>query len=205
MRKTQNMQRPIAVLIACALAAATAAPAHATAVRQNERFANVEPLEPIARSRTDAIEAAGQVPGAAMLLLEALRWRGRSASQIGLPTKLWCADFMNFVLRRAGGNGTHSRAARSFLKYGIKLDGPRVGAIAILYRKGPNNGHVGVVRGTDGQGNPIIVSGNHGNAVRQSVYPKSRVIAYVMPPQYVLDDMAAAARAAAAAAADNGN
>jgi len=182
-----------------------AASAHAAAQLHSERFANVQPLEPVARSRTDAIEAAAQVPGAAMLLLEALRWRGRSASQIGLPTKLWCADFMNFVLRRAGGNGTHSRAARSFLDYGTKLDGPRVGAIAILYRQGPNNGHVGVVRGTDGQGNPIIVSGNHGNAVRQSVYPKSRVLAYVMPPQYVLDDMAAAARAAAAAAADNGN
>ena len=102
---------------------------------------------------------------------------------------------MNFVLRRAGGKGTQSRAARSFLQYGKKLDGPRVGAIAIMYRKGPNNGHVGVVRGTDGQGNPIIVSGNHGNTVRQSVYSKSRVLAYVMPPQYVLDDMAPAARA----------
>lgn len=199
MRKTK---RSIAFLITGVFAAGMAAPAHAAAQPHNARFANVQPQEPIARSRSDAIEAAAQVPGAAMLLLEALRWRGRSASQIGLPTKLWCADFMNFVLRRAGGRGTHSRAARSFLEYGKKLDGPRVGAIAILYRKGPNNGHVGVVRGTDGQGNPIIVSGNHGNAVRQSVYPKSRVLAYVMPPQYVLDDMAAAARARAAAAAD---
>jgi len=202
MRKTK---RSIAFVLTYVFAVGIAAPAHAAAQPHNERFANVEPQEIIARSRTDAIEAAAQVPGAAMLLLEALRWRGRSASQIGLPTKLWCADFMNFVLRRAGGKGTHSRAARSFLDYGKKLDGPRVGAIAILYRKGPNNGHVGVVRGTDGQGNPIIVSGNHGNAVRQSVYPKSRVLAYVMPPQYVLDDMAAAARARAAAAADNGN
>ena len=99
----------------------------------------------------------------------------------------------------AGGNGTHSRAARSFLDYGKKLDGPRVGAIAIFYRKGANNGHVGVVRGTDGQGNPIVVSGNHGNAVRQSTYPKSKVLAYVMPPQYVLDDMIKAAKAAALA------
>jgi uncharacterized protein (TIGR02594 family) len=200
----QNMTRSLAVLITCTFVLGMAAPAHATAAKLGERFANTEPLEPITRSRTDAIEAAAQVPGAAGVLLEALRWQGRSANQIGLPTKLWCADFMNFVLRRAGGKGTQSRAARSFLEYGTKLDGPRVGAIAIMYRKGPNNGHVGVVRGTDGQGNPIIVSGNHGNAVRQAVYSKSRVLAYVMPPQYVLDDMAAAARAAAAKAADNG-
>jgi uncharacterized protein (TIGR02594 family) len=106
---------------------------------------------------------------------------------------------MNFVLRKAGGKGTHSRAARSFLQFGRKLDGPRVGAIAVLYRKGANNGHVGVVRGTDGAGNPIVISGNHGNAVRQSVYPKSKVLAYVMPPNYVLEDMAKAAKAAALA------
>jgi uncharacterized protein (TIGR02594 family) len=200
----RNMKRLIALMITCAFAFGMAAPVYASGAKHGERFANTEPLEPIARSRSDAIEAAAQVPGAAGILLEALRWRGRTANQIGLPTKLWCADFMNFVLRRAGGKGTQSRAARSFLKYGKKLDGPRVGAIAILYRKGPNNGHVGVVRGTDGQGNPIIVSGNHGLTVRQAVYPKSRILAYVMPPQYVLDDMAAAARAAAAQAADNG-
>ena len=177
--------------------AGVAAPAHATGIKRGERFTNTEPLEPIARSRTDAAEAAAQVPGAAGVLLEALRWRGRSAKQLGLPAKLWCADFMNFVLHKAGGKGTKSRAARSFLRFGKKLDGPRVGAIAIMYRKGPNNGHVGVVRGTDGQGNPIVVSGNHGNRVRQSVYPKSKVLAYVMPPAYVLEEMAAAARAQA--------
>lgn len=195
------MKRSIAALTACALVLSVAAPAQAAGNKRHDRFANTEPLEPMARSRSDAIEAAGQVPGAAMVLLEALRWRGRTASQLGLPTKLWCADFMNFVLRSAGGKGTRSRAARSFLKFGKKLDGPRVGAIAILRRAGPQNGHVGVVRGTDGQGNPILVSGNHGPTVMQSTYPKHKVLAYVMPPQYVLDDMAAAARAAAAAAA----
>ena len=131
------------------------------------------------------------------MLLEALRWRGRSAKQLGLPAQLWCADFMNFVLHKAGGKGTKSRAARSFLDFGKKLDAPRVGAIAIMYRKGPNSGHVGVVRGTDGQGNPIVVSGNHGPVVTQSVYPKEKVLAYVMPPDYVLEEMAANARAAA--------
>jgi len=193
------MKRSIAGLIGCACAIGAALPVHATGPKGTGRFSNTEPLETIARSRSDAAEAAAQVPGAAAVLLEALRYRGKSARQLGLPTQLWCADFMNFVLRKAGGKGTHSRAARSFLEFGKRLDGPRVGAIAVLYRKGANNGHVGVVRGTDGEGNPIVVSGNHGNAVRQSTYPKSKVLAYVMPPQYVLDDMAKAARAAALA------
>ena len=193
------MKRTIAILMTGIVAAAIATPAFAAADKRNERFANIEPLETLSRSRTDAAEAAAQAPGAANVLLEALRWRGRTASQLGLPTKLWCADFMNFVLHKAGAKGTRSRAARSFLEFGKKLDGPRVGAIAIMYRKGPNNGHVGVVRGTDGQGNPIVVSGNHGPTVTQSVYPKSKVLAYVMPPEYVLVEMANTARASASA------
>jgi uncharacterized protein (TIGR02594 family) len=187
-------KRPLAILTIGALALALAAPANAAAVKASDRFANTEPHESMPRSRSDAAEAAAQIPGAAAVLLEALRWRGRTAQQLGLPTKLWCADFMNFVLRKAGGRGTHSRAARSFLEFGRKLDGPRVGAIVIFYRKGGNNGHVGVVRGTDGQGNPIVVSGNHGPTVRESVYPKAKVMAYVMPPDYVLDDMIVAAK-----------
>jgi uncharacterized protein (TIGR02594 family) len=194
-----SMKGLTVVLVTCAYVAGAAMPAQATVDQRSDRFANTEPLETIARSRSDAAEAAAQVPGAAAVLLEALRWRGRTAKQLGLPTKLWCADFMNYVFRKAGGKGTSSRAARSFLDFGKKLDGPRVGAIAIMYRKGANNGHVGVVRGTDGQGNPIVVSGNHGPTVTQSVYPKGKVLAYVMPPDYVLEDMAKAARRAAAA------
>jgi uncharacterized protein (TIGR02594 family) len=199
------MKRPVSI-IAVTLAAivvcapAQANPAHANNDVRETRFRNVEPLEPLPKSRSDAAEIAANVPGAAAVLLEALRWRGRTAKQIGLPAQLWCADFMNFILRRSGGTGTHSRAARSFLKYGKKLDSPRVGAIAIMYRKGPNNGHVGIVRGTDGKGNPIIVSGNSGNQVRISTYPKERVLGYVMPPDYVLQSIADAARADASSA-----
>jgi uncharacterized protein (TIGR02594 family) len=189
------MNRLVAIGAIALAVVSTALPAHATGAASETRFRNVEPLEPLPKSRSDAAEIAANVPGAAAVLLEALRWRGRNASQIGLPAQLWCADFMNFVLRRSGGAGTHSRAARSFLQYGKKLDSPRVGAIAIMYRKGPNNGHVGIVRGTDGKGNPIVVSGNSGNQVRVTTYPKERVIGYVMPPDYVLQAIAAAARA----------
>jgi uncharacterized protein (TIGR02594 family) len=191
----------VAIAVIAASLPASAVPAQAVTDKESARFHNVEPLEPMPKSRSDAAAAAAQVPGAAALLLEALRWRGRTASQLGLPTKLWCADFMNFVLRRSGGAGTKSRAARSFLDYGKRLDGPRVGAIAIMSRKGANNGHVGIVRGTDGKGNPIIISGNHGNSVRQSTYAKNRVLGYMMPPDYVLREIAAAARANASASA----
>jgi uncharacterized protein (TIGR02594 family) len=185
------------VLSVCALALFVSGPAFATGARPPERFASTQTSEPIAHSRSDAAQIAAQVPGAAAVLLEALRYRGKTANQLGLPSSLWCADFMNFVLNKAGGKGTRSRAARSFIDFGKKLDSPRVGAIVIFARGGRNSGHVGVVRGTDGDGNPIVVSGNHGHKVWESIYPKHKVLAYVMPPEYVINDMAKAARAAA--------
>jgi len=188
----RRVSQAVMALLAVAALWSFCRPAAATDDGKPVRFGNNEPLEEIARSRADAEEAATKVPGAAAVLLEALRWRGRTAKQLGLPSQLWCADFMNFVLRHAGSEGTQSRAARSFLKFGRILQGPRVGAIAVLYR-GPNNGHVGVVRGTDGDGNPIIVSGNYADRVMQAVVSKSLILAYIMPPDYVLEDIAAAA------------
>ncbi|MBS0245682.1 MAG: TIGR02594 family protein [Proteobacteria bacterium] len=191
------MKRSYATALVCSLVVSIATASSATTMKRTERFANVEPLETISRSRAEAADQAAQVPGGASILLEALRYRGANAKQLGLPAQLWCADFMNFVIKKAGAKGTHSRAARSFLEFGKRLDGPRVGAIAILRRGGPQNGHVGVVRGTDGQGNPILISGNSGNMVRQSAYPKEKVLAYVMPPDYVLKEITNAARAQA--------
>jgi uncharacterized protein (TIGR02594 family) len=95
-------------------------------------------------------------------------------------TRLWCATFMNLVLAKAGYAGTNSDAAKSFASYGHRISDPQVGAIAVLSR-GPNGGHVGVVSGIDRQGNPIIISGNHGHRVGEATYPRARVIAYVMP------------------------
>lgn len=93
---------------------------------------------------------------------------------------LWCADFMNLVLKRSGLPGTGSRAARSFANYGQRLSGPKVGAIAVVSR-GKGGGHVGIVTSVDANGNPILLSGNHGNKVAEGTYSKSRVIAYVWP------------------------
>jgi uncharacterized protein (TIGR02594 family) len=98
--------------------------------------------------------------------------------------KLWCATFMNMVLARTGYAGTGSDAARSFASYGKRIKEPRVGAIAVLSR-GKNNGHVGIVTGVDSNGNPIIISGNHGKRVGEATYSRSRVIAYVMPTDRV--------------------
>ena len=66
-----------------------------------------------------------------------------------------------------------------YARYGTRVAGPQVGAIAVMSRKG--GGHVGVVSGVDANGNPIIISGNHNRTVAETVYPRSRVTAYVVP------------------------
>jgi hypothetical protein len=38
-----------------------------------------------------------------------------------------------------------------------------------------------VVSGIDANGNPIIISGNHGRRVAESTYSRGRIFAYVMP------------------------
>ena len=99
------------------------------------------------------------------------------------PTRknsLWCADFMNLVLSQSGKKSSNSSMARSFASYGTRLSGPQIGAIAVLSR-GKRGGHVGIVKGIDARGNPIIISGNHGKRVGEGTYPRNRVIAYVWP------------------------
>ncbi len=100
----------------------------------------------------------------------------------GNPTgrsRLWCARFMNMVLQHSGYHGTGSDMARSFTGYGHRVSGPQVGAIAVMGRRGGS--HVGVVSGIDAKGNPIVISGNYGNAVREASISRGRIYAYVMP------------------------
>lgn len=111
------------------------------------------------------------------VVAEARRYLGGNPTGRG---RLWCARFMNMVLQRSGHRGTGSDMARSFAGYGQRVSGPQVGAIAVMGR-GRGGGHVGVVSGIDAKGNPIVVSGNNGNRVREAPVSRGRIYAYVMP------------------------
>jgi uncharacterized protein (TIGR02594 family) len=91
---------------------------------------------------------------------------------------LWCGAFMDMVLKRTGHAGGGNLAS-AYARYGTRVAGPQVGAIAVMGRRG--GGHVGVVSGIDPNGNPIIVSGNHNHTVAEAVYPRARISAYVVP------------------------
>ena len=114
--------------------------------------------------------------GSSELVSEARRYIGGNPTGRG---SLWCARFMNMVLEKSGHHGTGSDMASSFAHYGQRVSGPEIGAIAVMGRRG--GGHVGVVSGIDASGNPILVSGNNGNRVREAPVSRGRIYAYVMP------------------------
>jgi len=109
------------------------------------------------------------------LVIEARRYIGTNPTGRG---SLWCGAFMDMVLKRTG-HPSGGNLASAYARYGTRVSGPQVGAIAVMGRRG--GGHVGVVSGVDPNGNPIIVSGNHNHTVAESVYPASRISAYVLP------------------------
>lgn len=116
------------------------------------------------------------------LVSEARKYIGTNPTGRG---SLWCGAFMDLVLKKTGHAGGGNLAS-SYARYGTRVSGPQVGAIAVMGRRG--GGHVGVVTGIDPNGNPIVLSGNTWNrstggrhTVAEGVYPRSRIYAYVMP------------------------
>jgi uncharacterized protein (TIGR02594 family) len=150
---------------------------HARSVLR-ERAARVPSLPQVDATVPSGSAASQASPGnMSRVVAEARRYIG------GNPTgrrSLWCARFMNMVLARSGMKTTGSDMASSFARYGRRVSGPQIGAIAVMSR-GRRGGHVGVVSGIDAKGNPIVVSGNHSRRVAEAVYSRSRVYAYVMP------------------------
>ncbi len=124
----------------------------------------------------NASSTSGGFGGGSSLVMEARRYLGGNPTGRG---SLWCARFMNMVLQKTGHQGTGSDMASSFARYGQRVSGPQVGAIAVMGRRG--GGHVGIITGIDAQGNPIMISGNNGNRVREAPVSRGRIYAYVMP------------------------
>jgi uncharacterized protein (TIGR02594 family) len=148
----------------------------------DDRFANVNVVptdKVLSRGRRARAQSEVQTPsilgGSSALVEEARRYIGGNPTGRG---SLWCGAFMDMVLKHTGHAGG-GNLARAYARYGTPVSGPEVGAIAVMGRHG--GGHVGVVSGIDASGNPIVISGNHNNRVAESVYPRGRIITYVMP------------------------
>lgn len=92
----------------------------------------------------------------------------------GIP---WCASFVNWCIQQAGGRGTRSAMARSFLNWGNKSDG-NVGDIVVLTRgNSKTQGHVGFLVKKD-LVYVEVLGGNQANDVTIQKYLRTRVLDY---------------------------
>lgn len=83
----------------------------------------------------------------------------------------WCSAFANYCMEKSGNRGTMSLAARSWLRWGKKIE-PRPGAVMVFKRGNSSwQGHVTFyLRET--ATHYVCLGGNQGNAVRESRYSK---------------------------------
>jgi uncharacterized protein (TIGR02594 family) len=99
----------------------------------------------------------------------------------------WCSAFVNWCIKQAGLTGTNHALAESWLKWGQRLDGPRLGAIVVLTWKKTRADHVAFLDKKDGEwkllgGNQTPTSGK-GGAVAVSLRPfnPKTAMAYIWP------------------------
>lgn len=91
----------------------------------------------------------------------------------------WCSTFLNWVFAQHSITGTGSALARSWLDWGVGLDSPQLGCVAVLEREDPDGwkGHVGFFLSMQGD-QVVLLGGNQLNEVREHHYPVSSVLAY---------------------------
>ena len=89
----------------------------------------------------------------------------------------WCSCYMNKKIQDAGGKGTRSGMARSWMHWGNPSNGKK-GDIAVLSR-GNGMGHVAMVVEICEENHTIkLLGGNQGNTVSIHTFPLSRVLGY---------------------------
>ena len=94
----------------------------------------------------------------------------------------WCAAFVGACLRKAGHTPTGSLMARSYEKWGLKLNDPFFGAVGVKSRAGGAawQGHVGFVVGAT-KDRIFLLGGNQGDAVSVASFPRRDFTAYRWP------------------------
>ena len=97
----------------------------------------------------------------------------------------WCAAFAGAMLERVGIRSTRFESAKSYLDWGLKLDAPIYGCIAVFTRDG--GGHVGFVVGQTDNGDLLILGGNQSDAVNIKAFKRDRVSGYRWPSDVPVD------------------
>jgi len=93
----------------------------------------------------------------------------------------WCSSFVNWCMEMAGIVGTKAAAARSWLKWGRRIEEPIEGCVVVLKRGAPPSGHVAFYIRDYTSDLITCLGGNQGDQVKYSHYKKADVLGYRMP------------------------
>ncbi len=106
-----------------------------------------------------------------------------TTGKFGNDETAWCSSFVNWVMTKAGYEGTNSAWAKGWSKWGRKISKPAYGSIAVIdwSKVGKKGGHVGFVVGKTSSGSMVLLGGNQGDQVKLSAFKTSSIIAYVIP------------------------
>lgn len=94
----------------------------------------------------------------------------------------WCAAFVGAMLHRAGIQGSGKANAKSYLQWGVRLNGPVLGCVVVLDRP-PHDwqGHVGFYVGRPSIGKIRLLGGNQGDMVCQADFDSGRINQFRWP------------------------
>lgn len=120
-----------------------------------------------------------EVPGVASNPEIVRMWHDIKRSGIKDDATPWCTAFAGAMLERAGVRSSRFEAAKSYLDWGVRLDGPVHGCVVVFSREG--GGHVGFVVGQDDAGRLLVLGGNQGDSVSVKAFPRDRVTGYRWP------------------------
>lgn len=140
--------------------------------------------------RMTAILGLYETPGSAdnPLIIEMARVCGGSIARDYTHDSIaWCALTVNYCLIATGLPGNDSLWALDFQKYGTKLSGPAVGAIATKkrYEGGKQvGGHVFLVVGKTKDGAIVGRGGNQSDMVCDDLYDPSVITGYNWPSEF---------------------
>lgn len=120
------------------------------------------------------------------LIVELLR-RCHVAPALLHDETAWCSAGMNGAMDASGLRGTGSAAARSWEHYGTRLQEPRYGALAALWRDSPSSPHGHIAAWLGDIGNQMVLfGGNQHNRAGVALYPRARLLSFRWPDETCL-------------------
>lgn len=98
----------------------------------------------------------------------------------------WCSAFVNWCFHRARLMGTDSARARSWLDWGVPLQRPVIGCVAVLQRpaRGPDAGHVALWWSHRNPQECWLYGGNQDNTVGLKAYPRIDILGFRWPSDF---------------------